>query len=434
MSSWHAFRRAQLPSDIARNTATRFTFGSAHKWAPVWSPDGRWLYFAHGLEPTEEMNVWRVRPSGGAPQQLTALHAAANHVASIDQHTVLYVARADDGSGPWLWALDVDRKVSRRVTSGLDHYSSVASSRDGHRIVATVTNPTASLWQVPLADRPPVDRDVLPYALPSMHAFSPRLAQGSLFFLSGDGVGDGLWRFEGGTATEIWRGGPAALPEPPAPSPDGARVAIVTRQQGKLRLSVMSRDGTAMRTLAPSITILASGGKGNPDWSPDGGWVAAAGTDEHGPGLFKIPVDGGTPVRLVSGQAVNPVWSPDGSLIVYGGPVVGGQVSLFGVRPDGTPVPLPEVRVRLGGGHRFLPDGTGLVYLPRGQSLDFWLLDLATQKTRALTSLADHGIIQTFDVARDGKSIVFDRLRENSDIVLIEMPGEAVSGRGQAAR
>ena len=267
-----------------------------------------------------------------------------------------------------------------------------------------------------------------------MRAFAPRLAGTALFYLSGDGVGDGLWRFADGTTSQIWRGGPAAIPEPPTPSPDGTRVAIVTRQQGTLRLSVMALDGTGMRTLAPSITIQSSGGKGNADWSPDGAWIVAAGSDAQGSGIFKIPVDGGAPVRLASGQMVNPVWSPDGTLIVYGGAVVGGQVPLLGVRPDGTPVALPPLRVRLGGGHRFLPNGAGLVYVPRGQSPDFWLLDFATKQTRALTSLSDRGVIQTFDVTPDGKSIVFDRLRENSDIVLIEMPGEAINGRGQAAR
>ena len=120
-----------------------------------------------------------------------------------------------------------------------------------------------------------------------------------------------------------------------------------------------------------------------------GSWQPAS--DVQGPGLFMIPVDGRAPVRLVSGQVVNPVWSPDGALIVYGGPVVGGRVPLLGVKPDGTRVELPDVRTRLGGGHRFLPNGTGLVYLPRSQSRDFWLLDLATKKTRQLTRLGDHG-------------------------------------------
>jgi Tol biopolymer transport system component len=393
-----------------------------HNHNPVWSPDGQWIYFAHGPEATEEMNVWRVRPSGGTPEQLTALRAAANHLAPIDARTLLYVASAENGSGPWLWSLDVETKVTRRVTSGLEHYSSVSASRDGRRVVATVANPTASLWRVPLLDRPAEDRDVHPYVLPNVRALSPRFGGTSLFYLSGQGAGDDLWRFQDGNPSEVWKAANDSLSEPPAVSPDGSRVAIVVRQEGKLRLLIMSADGTNARTLASSITIETSGGHGSADWSPDGMWIVAAGTDGQGPGLFKIPVDGRAPVRLISGQIVNPVWSPDGTLIVYGGPFVGGQVPLLGVRPDGTRVELPDVRAGLGGAHRFLPNGTGLVYLPRAQSRDFWLLDLATNKTHPIAHLSDHGQISTFDITPDGKEIVFDRLRENSDIVLIDLP------------
>ena len=62
------------------------------------------------------------------------------------------------------------------------------------------------------------------------------------------------------------------------------------------------------------------------------------------------------------------------------------------------------------------------MYLPRGQSLDFWLLDLSTKTTRPLTRLNDHGSLRTFDITPDAKEIVFDRSRENSDIVLIDLP------------
>ena len=68
-----------------------------------------------------------------------------------------------------------------------------------------------------------------------------------------------------------------------------------------------------------------------------------------------------------------------------------------------------------------LPNGTGLVYSPRSQSRDFWLFDLATKKSRPLTHLSDHGTLSTFDITPDGKEIVFDRLRDNSDIVLIDL-------------
>jgi hypothetical protein len=61
------------------------------------------------------------------------------------------------------------------------------------------------------------------------------------------------------------------------------------------------------------------------------------------------------------------------------------------------------------------------VFLPTLQSRDFWLLDFATGKQRQLTRLGDHGRLSTFDITPDGRAIVFDRLRDNSDIVLIDL-------------
>ena len=99
------------------------------------------------------MNVWRLRSSGGSPEQLTNQHAAVNFLAPLDARTLLYVARAEDWSGPWLWALDVEHKITRRVSFGLEQYTSLAASADGRRVVASVSNPTASLWSVPILDR-----------------------------------------------------------------------------------------------------------------------------------------------------------------------------------------------------------------------------------------------------------------------------------------
>ena len=91
------------------------------------------------------------------------------------------------------------------------------------------------------------------------------------------------------------------------------------------------------------------------------------------------------------------------------------------MKPDGSPVNFPRVLVRPGG-YRFLPDGSGLVFLERIQSLDFSLLDFATGQTRRLTRLDNQGTLRTFDITADGKHIVFDRMRQNSNIVLIELP------------
>jgi Tol biopolymer transport system component len=207
-------------------------------------------------------------------------------------------------------------------------------------------------------------------------------------------------------------------------SPDGRRVVVVVRQQGKRRLAIMSADGTNSRTLATPIDIMGVAGQGTVDWSPDGAWVVTGGRDEQGLGLFKIPVDGGAPVRLVTGEARGPIWSPNGDLIVYATPFAGagGRDALRGVRPDGTAVSMPEVGVRIGGAHRFLRSGAGLVYVPGIESKDFWLVDLATHKIRQLTDLSDRGFLNSFDITPDGKYLVFDRSRQNSDVVLIDLP------------
>ena len=156
--------------------------------------------------------------------------------------------------------------------------------------------------------------------------------------------------------------------------------------------------------------------------TPDGKWIAAGGIDAKGPGLFKIPTDGGAPVRLIAGDSLlDPVWSPDGNLIVYVGPTVALGPPLLAVRPDGAPVQLPDIRFRaFGQRYQFLPDGN-LVYMQGDTpSQDFWLLDLASKARRPLTHLMNKGAMLAFDVTPDGKQIVFDRLRVNGDLVLID--------------
>ena len=71
---------------------------------------------------------------------------------------------------------------------------------------------------------------------------------------------------------------------------------------------------------------------------------------------------------------------------------------------------------------RFLPDGSGVVYAlgPVGRQ-GLWLLDLATRQTRQIARLPGDATTSSFDVTPDGKRIIFDWLRELSDIVLIDL-------------
>ena len=271
---------------------------------------------------------------------------------------------------------------------------------------------------MPILDHPAEDGDAKPIVLPTVRALAPRLAGQSLFYLSSQGTGDGLWRFEDGKAVEILKGSDEALFEPPAVSADGHQLAVILRRDGKLRLHVLSADGGDLQSLAGPIDV-----RGSVCWSPDSKWIIAGGIDDRGPGLFKIPLNHGTPVRLIAGTARDPVWSPSGDLIVYTGANVSVDAPLLAIRADGTNVELPVIRLRVEGNrYRFVPNGLALVYAQGPfPAQDFWLLDMATKKSRQLSHFNNSAATQSFDVTADGKQIVFDRVRENSDIVLIDL-------------
>ena len=358
------------------------------------------------------MDLWRVRADGEGLEQLTRRKLDVRYPTPIDERTVLYIARDADGAGPWLWAVDVDTQVSRRASVGLEQYGSVAASADGRRLVATVQDSGASLWSVPILDHPATESEAEPFAdLSTTRALAPRFGGSSLFYLSSLGSGDGLWRYDDGKVQEIWRGSETALLQPAAVAPDGESVALVLRRDDGWHLSVLSADGAQLRELSRAVDV-----RGAAAWSPDGRWIVAGGSEGGEQGLFKIPVDGGAPERIADGEATNPVWSPDGDLIVYAGPQVNVVSPLLAVNPDGEPV------FRAGERMRFLPDGTGLVYMSGfGLTQDFWLLDLATMESRQLTQLDSTAWMRTFDLTPDGTHIVFDRLTKDSDIVLIEL-------------
>ena len=389
-----------------------------HTHNPVWAPDGMWVYFVHGRSTGSsfEMDLWRVRPSGESPEQLTQLKTALDFFAPIDDRTVLYVAPAADGSGPWLWALDIPSRRTRRLVSGLEQYRTISASRDGRRIVATVADRVPSLAAVPILDRIADERDISPYQALAAPARMPRFGRRSLFYISAHTAVGGLWRLQSGEPVEIWRGADGQVVFPPAISRDESRLAVVLRRGDAVQLWVMSSDGSDARVLHPSFEPQGTG-----DWSPDGGWVVIGGRHAGKPGLYKLPVGDGAPVRLAEGAAVNPVWSPHGDLIVYNGPIVEGLASLRAITPEGQTVRIPEVEVRPGG-QRFMPDGSGVVY--QSNVMNFHVLDLATGTTRQLTRHdlnAPRMTGRTFDVSPDGAQIVFDRSKEESDVVLIEL-------------
>jgi hypothetical protein len=98
--------------------------------------------------------------------------------------------------------------------------------------------------------------------------------------------------------------------------------------------------------------------------------------------------------------------------------------SLKAVTADGSPHPLRGITLSRGARRlAFLGSDADLVLLKGDLShKELWRLDLETGAERPLTAFGRGLTIADFDVSADGRELVLDRSREESDIVLIDLP------------
>ena len=392
----------------------------------TWSLDGRFLYFVMGSPTTDEMDIWRIPVVGTPPvlpERITTHNARVAYLGWLDDRTLVYSGTAHDGSGQWLYALDVEKRIPHRVSSGVaeQYFSVTVSNTIPRRLIASVATPTANLWTVPISDRVQTETNVRRFPVPNTRAVSPRVASDYLLFLSSKGGGDGLWKLKDGAVTELWKGNDGGVVAAPAISPEGTQVCFSSREQGRSHLYLMSADGTNVRRLTDAFDV-----RGAASWSPDGNWVAVAANDGKGTYIYKVPVNGGSPVRLTDTASYNPMWSPDGRFIVYSEPLQGSTFVTKATTPDRVSVPIPEIRVSylMSTPYRFAPDGNALVFFKEaalvGDPGNFYMMDFKTGQERQLTDLRSGFLTRSFDLMPGG-TIIFDRLRENSDLALIDL-------------
>jgi Tol biopolymer transport system component len=161
-----------------------------------------------------------------------------------------------------------------------------------------------------------------------------------------------------------------------------------------------------------------------PDFSPDGRWVACIFVQSGKMTLWKVPVDGGSPVQLTETFANAPAVSSDGKLIAYfyyderaekKTKVViissegGSAVKVL----DYTPAPPPNV------GLQWSPDDSSIIYQDGRQGgANLWRLPLNGTAARQLTDFKSEQI-WNFYFTRDGRQLVCARGTTTSDVVMI---------------
>jgi Tol biopolymer transport system component len=338
----------------------------------------------------------------------------------LDARTLLYLATDADGSGPWLYVLDVALKRSRRASVGLERYTSLAANSDRTRLIATVADSRSDLWRVMVGGPPQVAAERI--ASFSQSASAPRFGVGYIAYVSSGGTRHGIWKYANGTATELWGDATVDRVGAPSISPDGRRIAFTVERGGATQLYAVDSDAQNPKAVTRALAL-----RGDLAWAPDSRSIVGAIVSDGEPRLARIFLDSTPPQSIVSDYSVDPVWSPDGKYFVYTGAQVATIFPLRASAPDGRPYNMAGLILTIGARRVAFTRQTGsLVFLRGGiDRKDFWELNPQTGSERQLTDLAASFAIGDFDVSPDGAEIVFDRIEERSSVVLIARAKES---------
>jgi len=365
-------------SQSAKAAAVSIVDDPAIDWAPVYSHDGRWLYFASTRGGT--FNLWRLAVDSatgqprGAPEPLTApsswagpfdLSADGRRIVFVDRNAQTEIVRA---------AFDPARQelaaAPAPVFSGSFELREQQLSFDGQWIVFT--------------------NEDLPQHLHLVHT-------------------DGTGYRQLTTGDERNRQGTF--------SPAGDWIAFQTNQ-GDSSLHVIHPDGGGRQPIA------VGRGFTNPRWSPDGTKLLTFNTNLGGM-ILDLAAGFGSPVKqelppVAPGVLFWPIaWSPDGGLVA-GSAVTAGQVGDIHVWS------LAERAYRKMPWSRGSQIDYSLAFVDRdhvafGSGGELWLGGIRGGEPRRLDTVPPGHRITNISASRDGRTLTWIDNADESDIWLMTL-------------
>ncbi|NBB99649.1 MAG: hypothetical protein GVY15_02140 [Bacteroidetes bacterium] len=264
-----AFIRAAAPGvqdlfvyDLADERLTQVTTDSARVWGLDWSADGEELLF------------------------------------SATRHGVTGLRRvvATGGDSEWMTTVSRDRRVAHPSVSRLRPRLAYALQSEEHTLLqlqSPVSGPT--LEMLPVARQEDTDPAISPTG-DAVAFISTRSGYPELWATAAAATG--------GTQLTSFEGPDTGMPRW---SPDGTRLALISRAEGAGHLYVVNRDGSQLKQ-------LTSGGGEHlaPAWAPDGGALYVSSNRSGRWEIWRVPIDGTPPAQVTRGGAMAAQPHPDG--------------------------------------------------------------------------------------------------------------------------
>ena len=398
-------------SDGANETLLATLPGNtAFQYGPTWSPDGKTIAvptLGTGKDINWALNVINV--ADGRVRQLvsTGGRYVGRAIWTADGDAlVAAVSETPLGRGQ-LQIIDYPTGAMHRFTNDLSEYTvALDITRDRKTLAAIQRARVSDVWTAPAADvtkARPVTSGGAAYGL---------LGPGPSGKLVATGMNGDLWLMNpDGSERSL------AVPEAHnllSVTSCGDRHLVFDRyRDGKLELWQTDADGSNGVKKLDEVGYF--------DCSPDGKSIYYLVRNK----LYRVPLEGGTPVELLTAPGTAGAWlarvSPNGDQVAF-------------IYQEGSPVPMVKVATApaTGGPLQFtdpLPFGFAeLRWAPSGKALDYlltrngatniWEQPLTGAAPRQITSFPS-GRIFDFAWSRDGKQLLLTKGDQTSDVILI---------------
>ena len=251
--------------------------------SPVWSRDGRSLYYVSTRDGLGDVYVQRITRDGRA-----------------------------DG-------------MPVRLTTGLGA-NSISLSADGSRLAYSIYSPTSNIWSLPIPSGAPTSAaGAVPVTIGAQVVENLNVSPDGRWLLYESNLAGNSdlyrWPVSGGESERLTTDPGDEFA--PALSPDGTELAFHSWRTGSRDLWVQPLDG------GPLQHVTTGGGhEWQPEWSPDGrALIYISGVESRSIWIVRRGADGvwGTPAqRFAIGYW--PTWSPDGRSVAFTSRLVGGSL------------------------------------------------------------------------------------------------------------
>ena len=357
------------------------TSDAATDWSPVWSPDGKLLYFAS--DRGGSMNLWRmaIDEETGKPQGVP--ESVTTPASSLAHPTI-----SRDGS---------------RMA-----YSAVLQSRNIQRLAldSTTGSPMGEPTWLTTGSRAWSNPD--PSADGQWVAFYSSPPEENIHIVRTDGTGLRQLTNE-----------PTIIDRVPRWSPDGDWVAYFSNRSGTYQVWKIRRDGSDLQQLTEADDDVRY-----PTWAPDGARMAITVIGKTPEAGHVYVFDPNRPWKQQTPQLLPPLENPSALFVVNSWSRDGERlVGQAGLAPKG----IVMYSLRSGAYTRLTDFGEFPVWLPDSQHVlfvsggkDVFVVDARTKTSRKVFSVT-RDFLGPPQLSRDGRTAYFSRRVTEADIWLLTL-------------